>query len=61
MNTQVTFNISEFPDLLWFAEQLKAFEAGTISSICFKEIQSAMCELQTIERTCMEVEPAMAQ
>ena len=56
MDAQITFDINKFSDLFEIAQQITAFGKGQIGSLNLKDIQTAMSELQRVERTCEEVE-----
>jgi len=55
---KVTFDIQQFPGLVQAAQEILYLAAGKSKSVDFKMIQSAICDLERIERIAEEVNPA---
>jgi len=60
MDAQIKFDKVQHFDLCYVAMQIVKYFNGEVTSMSLRDLQTAMSELKSVERTCEEIEPVLA-
>lgn len=60
MDTLITFNTKQFPDLFSIIKDIQKYENGEIKHLSWNDLDTLTSEIKRVQRGCEEVEAVLA-